>query len=150
MIAVAQWVQSALTVVLGAGGVVGLIVWLVRQIVKSAQSNAGALAAAAKLRSDEAIQAALETTKQAIMAAEQKATEMIAAANKAADDRVHDSDLRADEWKETATTYQSALGQQRDIAQKALEVNQMTERYFESLRAMDPRRQHNIPEGTGV
>ena len=156
-----EWWQALLTGAGVAGAVVALIVWLVRQIVTSSQKNAAALAEAAKLRADEAIAAALAASQAAIAAAEANATAridaavkaadaVVAAKTEAADNRVHDSDLRANEWKETAGVFENALQQQRDIAQKALEVNQMTDRYFGSFRAVAPHTGDNALEVKGA
>ena len=115
-----QWWQQ-LAAIGGAGlSIVGLIVWLVHQIVKNNRINSTAM-----------IEAQRVASVAAVAAAEQKATEMIAAANKAADARVADADQRADEWRETSNTWQHSAEQWKDIAQRAVETNKITDHFFE-------------------
>jgi hypothetical protein len=139
-------------VTIGVGivtAIIALIAWLVRQLVTSAQRSATAQVAIADKNATGRIAAAELKADQMIAAASKAADAVVVAQKETADNRVHDSDLRADEWKETATLYQNALQQQRDIAIKALEVNQMTDRYFGSLRLVPTNTGDNTLEVSG-
>lgn len=61
--------------------------------------------------------------------------------------RIADADRRADEWRETAHVFEVALQQQRDIAQKAIETNKISDHFFDVFMKPVPKTGDNEAVG---